>query len=500
MKNLFNKKLATAMILLLVLLVGVALAKPMWAKPLSSTPENQKISTTNKLANKHDNTAQPEAAGAISKNETVYAKIKANGAVKDTTVVNWFHFDGAVPAQLNDPVKLGQVKALNGSFTVQSSPTGVSLKDFEPGKQDIFYSGRTDKALPVKTEIQYYLDGQAIKSEELPGKSGEVKIVIDLANQMHSQEAITYNNGDQMASSSKEIYTPLMTMISLELPIEQFSNVEAPEGLVTVVGQTMKVNWMLFPYPDAQAVLNMQAENFQLGSIQMVVQPKMPPLPDIDAQKSKLEEMHQGLGEVDKALQEAENGSAQLASGQTKIKNGIVRIQDGTGKLILLNQAEEKIAAGALQINNGLLQAVQPYADNPTAANLVKPLLAALQKQQELLKSMVEGGEINGQKVPAMSTNSSALQMAQTALGQLAEGSDKSSAGAQQLHEGIGQIRAQGINKMQSGVTNSLNELNIGLGQKKIMEAKVNSFDSFLGKDSDVKGSVQFIIQTDELN
>lgn len=495
MKQLFNKKLFISLLVIVVLVAGAIVAKPMLAQNFGSDSQHNKVARASTFENKQISTNQQVSTASISKNETVYAKINANGEVKDTTVVSWFHFSKEVPAQLKDPVKLNNVKAMNGSFTVKSTADGVELTGLEEGKKDIFYSGQTNKTLPVATKIKYYFNGKAVKPEELPGKTGDVKIVYDLSNQLKSYETIS--NGT--SSSRKEVYTPLMTMISLELPIETFSNVEAPDGIITVVGETMKVNWMLFPYPDAEAVLTMHTEDFKLGSVQMVVQPTMPPLSDYEGQKNKLEEMNNGLTEMDKAMQQVQTGSETLADGQGQIKNGIVQIQQGTGKLILLAQAQEKMASGALLLNNGILQAVQPYASNPMAADMVKPLIEALQKQQAVLKTMIEGGTINDQQVPPMSTTSSSLQMAQAALGKLADGTDKSASGARQMHEAIGQIRAQGVQKMQTGVNESLQELNIGLGQIQIMKNKVAVFDSFVGKDKNVKGSVQFIIQTDEL-
>lgn len=498
MKKVFGKKILAVLVALVVLIAGAVIAKPMLAQISDSPSGNTKTVPADRAGVKvSTNTEVNEES--ISKTETVYVKVNPDGSVKDTTVVNWFHFDDAVPAQLTDPVKLDNVKALNGSFTVKNSAEGVILTNLEEGKKDIFYSGQTSKNLPVKTEIKYYLNGREIKPKELVGKTGEVKIVIDLKNQMKSWENISYGNSGRATPVKKEIYTPLVTMISLELPIETFSHVEAPDGMITVVGQTMNVNWMLFPYPDAQAVLTMHAEDFTMGSMQMVVKPQMPPLSDYEEQKSKLEELSAGLQELDQAMQQVETGSDQLASGQTQITDGIAKIQQGLKELVLLSQAEEKLASGALLINNSLLQAVQPYKENPLAKDLAEPLVAALQKQQELLKAMVEGGTIDNQSIPAMSTGTSGLQTAQNAIDQLGAGLEKSSSGTRQLNEAIRQIRAQGIAKIQSGVNATLDELDIGLAQIKIMKEKVDQFDSFMGKGQNIKSSVQFIIQTEEL-
>jgi len=495
LKKLFNKKFA--MIMALVLVIGLAISIPMLAKSNASAHPAKVAAVSQDEANK--TTAAPaEAVGDISKNETVYAKLNSNGTVQDTTVVTWFHFDAGVPASLNDPVKLTNSKALNGSFKVEDANDGVVLSNLSPDKKDIFYSGQTDKALPVKSQIKYYLDGKAIKAGQLPGKSGEVKIVVSIENQLKSQESIAYTSAGQSLASSKEIYTPLMTMVSVELPIEHFSKVEAPDGIVTAVGETMKANWMLFPYPDAEATLTMQAEDFKLGAINMVVQPKMPPLQSLDIE-SKLNELNDGLTKLDETLLQVEEGSQQLAEGQTKLADGIVQVKAGTGKLILLNKAEEQLAQGALLINSKIMEALQPYASNPAAGEMVKPLLAGLEKQKAVLTTMVQGGEINGQTLPAMSTTSSSLELAQGALGQLADGADTSRQAAEKMHAGIGQIREQGITPIKAGLSQSLGDLQIGKGQIAIMEKKADNYDTFMGKDQNVKGKVQFVIQTNEI-
>lgn len=495
MKKLSHKNIA--LIIAMVAVLGLAFATPMLAQTVHKTPEKQKVAQAQKETASQANKASADAKGDVSKNETVYVKLNANGAVKDTTVVSWFHFDGSVPENIKDPVQLEQIKALNGSFKVKKSADGVVLSELNDQK-DIYYSGKTKQALPIKTEIQYYLNGQLVNPELLPGKSGDVKIVVRIDNQMKSRESLAYTSAGQVQHTAREVYTPLMTMVSVDLPIEKFSQVDAPEGMVTVVGETMKVNWVLFPYPEAEAVLTMQAKDFEMDAINMVVQPKMPPLPEIDME-SKLSELSEGITQLDQALQQVEDGSKQLADGQSKLADAIHKIKSATGQLIALNKAEEQLAQGALLINGKMIASIQAYADHPAVGGIIKPLLDGLEKQKSMLTTMVQGGEVNGQNLPPMSTTSSSLESAQDALGQVAAGSESSRQAAEKLSNGIGQIRQQGINSIQSGIDQSVNELHIGEAQKRVMENKVDRFDTFMGKDANVKGKVQFVIQTEEL-
>ncbi|CFW97255.1 Uncharacterized [Syntrophomonas zehnderi OL-4] len=496
MKKQSHKKYA--FIITIAAVLGLVFTTPMLAQTVHKTPEKPKVALAQKGTSGQESKAAAEAKGDVSKNETVYVKLNADGAVKDTTVVSWFHFDGNVPENIKDPVQLEQIKALNGSFKVKKSADGVVLSDLNSDQKDIYYSGKTKQALPIKTSIQYYLNGKAVNPERLPGKSGEVKIVVKIDNQMKSQETLAYTNAGQVQHATREVYTPLMTMVSVDLPIEKFSQVDAPEGMVTVVGEKMKVNWVLFPYPEAEAVLTMQAKDFEMDAINMVVQPKMPPLPDIDME-SKLSELSEGITQLDQALEQVEDGSKQLADGQSKLADAVNKIKSGIGQLIALNKAEEQLAQGALLINGKMIESIQAYADNPAVGGIIKPLLVGLEKQKSTLTTLVQGGEVNGQKLPPMSVTSNSLESAQNALGQVAEGSNSSRQAAEKINSGIGQIRQQGINSIRSGIDQSVNELHIGEAQKRVMETKVDRFDTYMGKDANVAGKVQFVIQTEEL-
>jgi putative membrane protein len=501
MKKLFNKKFV---MVLLVALVLAGAAIPIYGKLAASTTAKNQTKSTDVAKSSADNDVAVKAnsdfnAADTTKNETVYAKLDPAGNVKDTTVVNWYHFNGDVPASIDDPVALSNDKALNGKFIVKKTDTGVKISSLDADMKDIYYSGQTQKGLPVKIKIDYFLNGQAIEPKDLAGKSGDVKIVFNADNLTDSTSNLKYKDaGGKSAVAQKEIYTPLVTMISLDLPADKFSNVEAPDGLITVVGETMKVNWMLFPYPSSSVALTMHAEDFALASASIIVQPKMPPLQDLNME-DKLVAMNDGITQMDQALGKVEDGSTQLSSGQSSILDGINKIKDGLGQLITLNQAEEKVAQGALTVNTMLVAGLQPYVDNPVVGDKLKPVIEALNKQKDLLTTLIQGGEINGQTLPAMSVGSSGLQQAQGGLDKLSAGVQISKAGAASLHDGVAQIREQGIGKMQSGVADSLNELRIGQAQIDLMKEKVESFDSFMGKPQNVSSRVQFVIQTDEI-
>ena len=48
---------------------------------------------------------------------------------------------------------------------------------WQAGGNDIYYQGKTDKQLPVTTQITYTLDGKQMQPDQLAGKNGEPVIL-----------------------------------------------------------------------------------------------------------------------------------------------------------------------------------------------------------------------------------------------------------------------------------------------------------------------------------
>jgi putative membrane protein len=229
------------------------------------------------------------------------------------------------------------------------------------------------------------------------------------------------------------------------------------------------------------------------------VQPEVPPLPSLEME-GQLKDMNQGLAQVDAALVKIEAGGNQLANGQGQMSEGLGAIASGLDKLILLNKAQILMVQGALTINQKIVEAVSPLADNPVMGDLVKQLLTGLDKQKELLSTIINGGEMNGQQVPAMSVTGEKLGEVKAGLTQIAAGTDTAKAGAGKIGDAVSQVRRQGIGKMRNGVASSLREVQAGNSEKKLLAKLVKDYDVFLGKPSGAKGKVQFVLQTEELS
>ncbi len=116
------------------------------------------------------------AADTIKKDESVYVTLNQNGVIKEKIVSDWLHSENA-GISIKDKSELTGIKNIKGNEKPEISGDKVTWKS---DKKDIFYQGKTDKKLPIETDIVYKLDGKEIKPQELAGKSGKVTINIKI--------------------------------------------------------------------------------------------------------------------------------------------------------------------------------------------------------------------------------------------------------------------------------------------------------------------------------
>ena len=97
------------------------------------------------------------ATYALSQDETVYAKLGSDGAAYETSVVEHLKNDKK-DYQLFDRTSLRDIENLNGfeSFMVEDGKV-----IWNADGKDIYYSGKSQKELPVQMSVTYKMDGEA---------------------------------------------------------------------------------------------------------------------------------------------------------------------------------------------------------------------------------------------------------------------------------------------------------------------------------------------------
>ena len=377
----FRKKGITAAAMVMVLVV--CLLVPAYAEnKQNNTGTGTEISTdaTKQEASEASGSEKDSAdndgvtdsqADQVDKAETVYVKAKADGTVRKVTVKDVLKNPGEGKT-IEDQSDLKDIKNTEGEE--EYTQKGDALT-WENKGEDISYEGITDKELPVKTEIQYFLDGKEIEPEKLAGKSGKVTIRFNYENQT-SQTV-------QVKGKNVETVTPFAVLSTVMLSEDHFSNIQVKNGkLVDMDGQTVVVG---YAFPGLQESLNLtdyeaakdveipdyveiqaDATDFQLDFTATVVTNGLFENLEEDDLKD-LDDLKDTADKFQDASNKLIDGAGQLLSGSETLQNyikqytdGVKAVDQGIGTLqsgvAALKENTAALQSGAAAVSDGLGQ------------------------------------------------------------------------------------------------------------------------------------------------
>ncbi|MCR5485040.1 MAG: hypothetical protein K6F09_05545 [Clostridiales bacterium] len=159
-----------------------------------------------------------EEAESYKKSETVYVNIDSKGKVLGTSVTDWLHTDKP-EVVVNDVSDLENITNIKSD--IEPVFDGKAVK-WNMDTTDLYYSGTTDKELPVDIAVRYYLDGKAIEPKDIAGKSGKVRIDISMTNKCEKEVTV----GGKKAT----VYLPVLAAGIVILPESEFSGVTVTNG------------------------------------------------------------------------------------------------------------------------------------------------------------------------------------------------------------------------------------------------------------------------------
>lgn len=158
--------------------------------------------------------------GPLTKTETVYVNVAADGAVQQVNVSDHLHTE--LPQ-----TRVEDASNLSGIADVKTGEkpdvTGDRLY-WDMDSTDLYYSGKSADTPPIRFGIDYTLDGEPISPDALAGKSGTLSITVTAENTL--VKPVTVNG------QSYTLRCPMLLVGGMLLPEEGFENVEVSNGAV----------------------------------------------------------------------------------------------------------------------------------------------------------------------------------------------------------------------------------------------------------------------------
>ncbi len=299
----------------------------------------------------------------LSKSETVYMIMDADGNEKETLVSEWLRNPDGKDT-IKDHSELTDIK--NTSGDEEFTQEGDELT-WQAGGKDIKYTGSSDGIIPVSCEVTYSLDGEQMSASEIAGKSGEVEIRFDYY--VTARDRVSANG------NSYEMVHPYVMASGVVLDEEHFSNIEVNSGKVLsedgnsvclgIALPGMKENLGLkkdvIDIPES-VVIKAVTDKFEIDGTYTVALTGL--LDDVDIStedaSDKLDELESAFGKLSSASSKLVSGSRELAGGADKLADGAGKLADGADELAggakKLDKGSSKLADGTDSLAKGASQ------------------------------------------------------------------------------------------------------------------------------------------------
>lgn len=150
----------------------------------------------------------------------VYVILDKTGK-KQKVIVNHRIINKQCLDEIKDLTSLDNLKLIKGDATFTKDLNNVT---WNANKEDIYYTGETDKEIPVNISIKYYLNENEVTYEQLQGKSGKVTIRFDYT--CNQSEIVKINNED------KTIYVPYLIISGVAFNNAKTANITSQNGKV----------------------------------------------------------------------------------------------------------------------------------------------------------------------------------------------------------------------------------------------------------------------------
>ncbi len=407
------------------------------------------------------------AEGKVIKEETVYVNLNNKGEAQDITSSIWLHSDSLLK-NVKDKTVLKEVTNVKGD-EVPRIEDGKLI--WESEKKDIYYQGITDKELPIKTEIKYYLDGNLVEPEAIVGKSGDIKITINIENR------------DKRGS----VYAPYMVATAVDLPMDKFTDVKVNTGKIISDGSNQIITFISLPgfkeslgtgknILDLPSSLEIKAKvtDFEMKPIVFTATSEIPEIDGLEDVKN-LNELIDAIEKIKEASEKLNEATGKLYDGQIKLDSGIDELMNGVNTI---SQSANKLGEGFQGLANGSVEFGNKAMEFSEGAAKTAEGIAKIPESTKSLsggmEELIQGTENlkNGQDNLTQGLNKSLKALEQIKVGKEKEGKAvelllKGVEGLETIAKGVEKIPgADGLaKKMLEGLKNSSSELLAALTQ-----------------------------------
>lgn len=396
------------------------------------------------------------AEGKVSKEETVYVNLNEKGKPIEKTSSIWLHSDTSL-GKVEDKSTLKDIKNVKGEEEPNINGDRIIWNTDE---KDIFYQGKSNKDLPIDLNVKYYLNGKEMNPKDMAGKSGRVKINLEVKNK--DSHVISLKNGNK-----KTLYTPFATVVVMNMPLDKFENINTNNGKIVSDGNNQVLTYVSLPGLEeslgiSNNVINREdylevkadVKDFEMSPIVVTTTSEVPEIDDLKG-ADDIDKLIDGIEKIKDASEKLSEATGKLYTGQVDLNSGIGEFINGVGKV---NTGANTLRDGTKQLKDGVDASYKGSQEISKGVGALSKGASQLGKGTQQLQN---GTELNRKGTNDLSNGLSQLDNKVKGMPKQAEDLDNGmkaivekteeiSKGQKQLTEGLGKS-VEGLEKIKAG-------------------------------------------------
>ncbi|MDP4118545.1 MAG: hypothetical protein Q8873_05080 [Bacillota bacterium] len=420
------------------------------------------------------------AEGVPSKDETVYANLTSSGTVKGIYVVNVFKTKGS--SMVLDYGNYTNIKNLSSAEKPKIKSGYIEWK--VPENKDTFsYQGEMSEGeFPWNFSFTYTLDGKPADGEKIVGKSGEVGIVI---------QARVNEKAD---SYFKENY---LAQVAVPLDTDICSAINAPDAIMSNVGSTKTLTFMVLPGMDKTYEISFKAKKFEMDSATIgLVKVSDGIMGSVDNVKTDISKVAGNISSLIGGTGELKNGAQDLAGGLSMLNSGAQSLNQigpsvsaGMSELETgfnsLGDGASQLTSGSTEIRNGLLELDSNSCNISKGIGQISDGLAEMTKNKQTIKSGLTELEKSKSNLTELTSGAKTLK---SGYAQIESGLGTMAGNAKTINDGLKDLNSQksAMNSLPQTTAMVFKQAGLNPTQQYILGAYINTL---VGKMSQLYGA-----------
>lgn len=310
-----------------------------------------------------------KAGKYTKKDEVIYGKLSASGALNEQYIVN--SFTVTEPGTFLDFGEYTTIRNLTNLTDMTQDGKEVHFT----AEDDFYYQGEvTNQPLPWDISMTYFLDNKEISPDDLAGESGKLAI--------------------QITTKANKTVDPVffdyyLLQLTMTLDPLIFNTIQAPKATEAKEGKNTVLSFNIMPGQEEEVMITADVEHLEMAAIDITAIPANLAIeePDTDDLSREMQKLTDAISTIHDAVGSFQEGTVQLSKGAKILHDGSGSFYNGLKEV---NQSSGMLVDGSKEILHVFREIEEAIEDLPALPDLAE--LTSLPK--ELRKTAKELKEV----------------------------------------------------------------------------------------------------------